>query len=336
MIFPELVDLLELLGLILQLSLNILSVEDVLKVHPLALEGKPLIDSVTNVTEFALPIFDFSTDFCDETRAHHATDRHDIILEVANNVLDFFDDETILGIAVLHDGELTTAPAVNNLVHLAAQVSLTLGHASNFLDVLLLLLGSLFKHTAESQVTSVHTLESRFHLGEDLVPMASFQVLAAKRLNQGAVIDCLLDFLLEGEKDMILLTFLELHLSSQVLLVKELDALHDSDSILVIERFSVPLVVLGVKASTVGPQLVSPLEALLKDVDFWNLHTSADLKNFLVFLILLDFSALLLELFANSSELGEGAGSHDFRLGKHFAIQVIDLCPDFFTLLLNL
>ena len=133
--------------------------------------------------------------------------------------------------------------------------------------------------------------------------MALLEILAAKSFNQGAMLNRLFDFLLEGEKHMVLLTFLELHLSLKVLLVKELDTLDNSNSILLPEVLSVPLRVLLVEVIAVSAQFVTLLKALLEDFDFGDLYARFDLKHFFVLLVLLDLGRLDLELTANLGEL---------------------------------
>lgn len=145
-ILPELVNVLERLGLSLELGLDVLSVEDVLEVHPLALESEPLIDHITEVTELALPFFDLSTDLIDESGSHHSTDGHDIVFEVTDDFFDFFDDEAILGVTVLRNCELTNGPVVLNLLHLATQICFSLGHARDFLDEFEMVHGFIVDH----------------------------------------------------------------------------------------------------------------------------------------------------------------------------------------------
>ena len=99
-VFPEFVDLLELFCLRLQLSLNVLSIEDIFQIHPLTLEAKPLIDGITNVAQLFLPLFDFNADLVNESGAHHTTDSHDVIFKVTDNFFNFFDDESILRVTV--------------------------------------------------------------------------------------------------------------------------------------------------------------------------------------------------------------------------------------------
>ena len=133
--------------------------------------------------------------------------------------------------------------------------------------------------------------------------MALLKILAAESFDQGAMLNGLFNFLLEGEKHMVLLTFLELHLSLKVLLVKELDTLDNSNSILLPEVLSVPLRVLLVEVIAVSAQFVTLLKALLEDFDFGDLYARFDLKHFFVLLVLLDLGRLDLELTANLGEL---------------------------------
>jgi len=62
-IFPEFVDSLEKLCFLRKLLLDILSIENVLEVHPLALKGKPFINDISNITKMLLPHFDSSSNF---------------------------------------------------------------------------------------------------------------------------------------------------------------------------------------------------------------------------------------------------------------------------------
>jgi len=64
-IFPPFVYCLEELSFLRELLLDIFSIEDVFKVHPLSLESKPLIDDIRNVTEMFLPQFNCTSNLSD-------------------------------------------------------------------------------------------------------------------------------------------------------------------------------------------------------------------------------------------------------------------------------
>lgn len=70
-LLPLLVDHLEHLGLGWKLLDDVLSVENVFQVHPLALELEPLVDKIGQVDEFALHGLDTALDLSDELGAHH-------------------------------------------------------------------------------------------------------------------------------------------------------------------------------------------------------------------------------------------------------------------------
>lgn len=76
---------------------------------------------------------------------------------------------------------------------------------------------------------------------------------------------------------MILLSFLELHLCSDVLGLIEADILDNLSSILIFEVFSIPNVVLIAELVTIVPKLESLLIALLEDIDLRNINLSLDL-----------------------------------------------------------
>ena len=59
---PELISQLELLGFVRELLLDVLGVEDVLQVHPLALEGEPLVQHVRDVAQLLLPLLHLVAD----------------------------------------------------------------------------------------------------------------------------------------------------------------------------------------------------------------------------------------------------------------------------------
>jgi hypothetical protein len=61
--FPELVNSLELLGFVGKLLLNILSIEDILEIHPGLLENEPLIEDIRDITQSLFPAFDSISDF---------------------------------------------------------------------------------------------------------------------------------------------------------------------------------------------------------------------------------------------------------------------------------
>lgn len=96
MIFPELVYGLEELCLLRELLLNVFSIEDVLEIHPLSLEGEPLVDNIRDVTEMLLPVFNLGSDLSDILRAHHCLDAHLIILKLGYGIFDITNDEAIL------------------------------------------------------------------------------------------------------------------------------------------------------------------------------------------------------------------------------------------------
>lgn len=97
-ILPELVNVLELLRLSLKLSLDVLSVEDVLEVHPLTLEGSPLTNYIINGAEASLPFVgsDLLSDLFDVSGAKNALDNHDVVFQFSDDFLDLFDDKAVL------------------------------------------------------------------------------------------------------------------------------------------------------------------------------------------------------------------------------------------------
>jgi len=104
-VLPELINCLEKLVFLRELLLDIIGIEDVFKIHPLALECQPLIDNIRNVTEMLFPSLNGSSDFGNELRSHHGLDTHLVIFELDNGVLDITNDESVLRVSVRKDCE---------------------------------------------------------------------------------------------------------------------------------------------------------------------------------------------------------------------------------------
>jgi hypothetical protein len=104
-VLPPFVDGLKELSLLRELLLDVFSIENVFQIHPLALEGKPLIDDIRYVTKVLLPELDGSSDFSHVLRAHHCLNTHLIIFQLSNSVFDITDDESVLRVTIGKDSE---------------------------------------------------------------------------------------------------------------------------------------------------------------------------------------------------------------------------------------
>ena len=116
-LFPLLVDHLEKLGFSGKLFDDILSIENVFEVHPLALEGQPLINEVSKVDKLLLHCFDGAFNLLNELGAHHGRHSHSVIFENSDQFLDLSDDETILRVTVTHHNEIDSLPSVLDDLH---------------------------------------------------------------------------------------------------------------------------------------------------------------------------------------------------------------------------
>jgi hypothetical protein len=81
MLFPELIDLAEETSFVFELLSDIISAENVFKIHPTALENEPFLDNNINVFKLELPFFDFIADFSNKFRPHHGSDFHLIVFQ---------------------------------------------------------------------------------------------------------------------------------------------------------------------------------------------------------------------------------------------------------------
>lgn len=102
-LFPELVDSLERLGLSLELRLDIFGAENVFEVHPLTLESEPLVNGIRHVAQLVKPLLDLFTDLVDVAGAHHGTHLHNIVFKLCDHFFYFFDDVVLLRVTVGKD-----------------------------------------------------------------------------------------------------------------------------------------------------------------------------------------------------------------------------------------
>ena len=127
-LLPELVDHLELLGLLRQRLLHVLSREDVFEIHPRLLESEPLVDDPADDAELFLPLLDLGSDVDDVLATHAVTNRHLVVLKGLNDLLDLFaDDEAVLHATIALDWEVDTGPLFGDLSDRIENVCLTGG-----------------------------------------------------------------------------------------------------------------------------------------------------------------------------------------------------------------
>ena len=328
-VLPELVHSLELLRLVLQLSLDILSIEDVFEVHPLAHESHPFIDGVTDVSELGFPLFnaDDSLDLGDVARTQNGLHRHDVIFELSDHVFDLFDDVAVLGVAIGGNHEFTGLPAAFDLVHLTGQLSLTLGESSNFHNCLLMVLGAVIDHSAQIKVSEFGGRVVRLHPLEDIVPMPNVEVFAAERFDQIGVGDHFVNLTVELFEHLVLLTLLEFHFHLNVGLLVFVDFFDDCLSVLTLDRVIVPLPALNLEHVTVVPQLVAVLKLGLEDIDLGN-SGMLTLEHILILLVILELIVDLVILFADFGQVFEGLLWKHICLRQEVVAKLIDLFTD--------
>jgi len=136
-IFPELVHHNEFLVFLWQLFLDVLSAEDVLQVHPLPLASQPLVDYLRNQQQSLLYYLHALPNLSDIARAHHRLDFQLVVVEGLHDLFNAADDELVLGLAVVVDDEVESAPFLLNFLHLRLNLALTSGPCRYFLNRLL-------------------------------------------------------------------------------------------------------------------------------------------------------------------------------------------------------
>jgi hypothetical protein len=168
-ILPELVHLLELFGLIWKLLLDIFSIENILEIHPGLLEDEPLINAVRDVAELLLPLLNFFSDLSDIFGAHGGLNCHLMILKQCDKLVNLCDEESILGISVPFDSEISLIPNSTNLINCFEDACFSCGESRNLFHSVEMLIDSLLKKLVESEVQKGRWLA--FDEAPDLNPM---------------------------------------------------------------------------------------------------------------------------------------------------------------------
>ena len=152
-----------------QLMLNVLTVENWLKVHPLALQLNPLINHLTDKTELLLPICDPLLKRLLVGREAHGLGHHNVIIQLLDDYLINLDD-VCASFSVLLQLELHRAPLVLHLVQSLLNGEFLASNVSNLDDPLLMIHDAHFE--ASLQGERLVWVQLLFDLLANLLPVA--------------------------------------------------------------------------------------------------------------------------------------------------------------------
>ena len=113
---PEFVNNLELFGLSWQLFLNVISRENVLKIHPLFLTRIPFIYNITVQIESLLPLFNTISDIICKLGPNHRVDSNRVIFKLSCHFLTSSQNKVLSIISVSKDNEESFLPSSLNFL----------------------------------------------------------------------------------------------------------------------------------------------------------------------------------------------------------------------------
>mmetsp|Transcript_9244 Transcript_9244/g.8682 ORF Transcript_9244/g.8682 Transcript_9244/m.8682 type:complete len:224 (+) Transcript_9244:1872-2543(+) len=181
MVSPELISQLELLGFIGELLLDVFGVEDVLEVHPLPLEGEPLVEDVRDVAEPLFPLLHLVPDLVHVLRPHHGLDRHGVVFQLRYHIIYFGDDEPVLGVSVVHHHEPRLLPQRNDVVQRRLYRRLPRSLCRDFFDFFVVGVDALLDEVVEVELADVGGLVLLRKQGKDLLPVPLLHVFVPQR-----------------------------------------------------------------------------------------------------------------------------------------------------------
>jgi hypothetical protein len=136
-ILPEFVYSLKEFSFLRQLLLDILGIEDVLKIHPLSLESEPLVNHIRYVSEMLLPLFNLSSYFSNILRTHHCLNTHLVIFKLGNRIFHITNDESIFRVTIAQNCEnCFVKPECRNLIQRRVNICFSTSKSGNFFNFL--------------------------------------------------------------------------------------------------------------------------------------------------------------------------------------------------------
>eukprot|EP00962_Isochrysis_galbana_P015846 scaffold4536_cov113-Isochrysis_galbana.AAC.12 len=179
-VLEKLVNLDELAGLGGQLLLDVLRGEDVLEVHPGALERQPLVEDLREQAELLLPLLDLGADAANEARGEDGLKRHLRVLKIDDNLVDAAQDPHIGRIAVVDGDKGGVSPRPPDLGEQLLEAVLAGGRGGRLADEV-----GVREDVVAQQLLHGEDLvgeEGLVEPVEDLVPMALLHRLVAEVL----------------------------------------------------------------------------------------------------------------------------------------------------------
>ena len=151
-VFPELINALELFCFVGQLLLDILSIENVLQVHPGLLEHQPLVNDVGYVSELLLPDLNLVSDFSDVLGPHRSLNSHLMVLQLSDKIINLSDKEPVLGISVPPTNEVRLIPKGSDLADGLQDTGFSSSKRRDLLNSVEVLIDALLQQLVESEV----------------------------------------------------------------------------------------------------------------------------------------------------------------------------------------
>ena len=177
-LLEELVDDVELLGLLGQLSAYVAADKDALEIHPLALHDDPDLDDLADERERLLPRLHGVEEGSDEARGGHALQAHRVVVQRLHDVVDAAEHEAAIlcALDILAHLELELLPRLDDLLDALLDLQLLAGRRDDVLYDLVEAMQLHVEQIGERERVRIH-VELAGGLLHQLAPVAFAQRL---------------------------------------------------------------------------------------------------------------------------------------------------------------
>lgn len=134
MFSPPFIHNSKLFWLIRQLFNDVISWENILKIHPLLLTWIPLIEDIWVEWKFILPLFDWSSNVICIFWTEHRLNWHLMIFKLSHHFLTCSNDKVLTVVSIRLNWKESDLPCCLNLLKLFLDLWFTSGNRRNFFD----------------------------------------------------------------------------------------------------------------------------------------------------------------------------------------------------------